>query len=269
MRRRDRGHRAASALAYLLAVVVSLATLLPTTLRAQAPAPPADARYAASAQGRVYYWIGCTSRWGRLSPRNIIFFLTADAAEGAGYTPSRSQGCGRKPESVPTPAVRLPLAGRRAPDAPRRAPDAARFAGTCVIARIVDGDTVTCVTGERIRLLLIDAPELSQAPFGLRSRQALQALLPPGTAAVVELDVQHGDRYGRILAHLYTPDGVRVTEEMVRQGYAVVAVYPPNVRYVERFRAAAEEAMREGRGLWAGSGFDCLPAERRRGVCEI
>lgn len=257
-----RGAQRRGAVSRLLAVVVFLAALLPAALAAQAPTPPADALYAASTRGRVYYWIGCTGRWGRLKPANIIFFASAEGAEAAGYTPSRSAGCGRRSEGAPLPAEPLPHAGRADPVAPR-------LAGTCVVERIVDGDTVECATGEPIRLLLIDAPEMNQPPFGLRSRLALEALLPVGTPAGVELDVQHRDRYGRILAHLYTPGGDRVTEAMVRQGYAVVAIYPPNVRYVERFRAAAEAARREGVGLWAESGFDCLPADRRRGRCEL
>lgn len=35
----------------------------------------------------------------------------------------------------------------------------------------------------------------------------LATLLPTGTAAPVELDVQERDRYGRTLAYLYAPDG--------------------------------------------------------------
>ena len=246
---------------WLVRAALLLATVLPGVLQAQTPEPPADARYAASTRGRVYYWIGCTGRWGRLSPANLVFFATAEAAHAAGYTPSRSAGCGRREETTSRPM---------APGAPGADADAspALVAGTRVIARVIDGDTVECGGGERIRLLLIDAPELSQGPFGLRSRHALERLLPPGTPAAVELDVQRRDRYGRVLAHLYAPGGLRVTEEMVRQGYAVVAVYPPNVRYVDRFRRAAAAARRDGLGLWSESGFDCLPADRRRGRCE-
>lgn len=242
-----------------------LATILvaaPALADAQAPTPPPDARYAASSQGRVYYWIGCESRWGRLKAENIRFFRSAEEAEDAGYTPSRSDGCGRRDSDEGT-AARGDAQAQAHGDAP------AVDGGTCVIDRVVDGDTVVCAGGERVRLLLIDSPELSQAPFGRLARAALLRLLPPGTPAAVELDVQHRDRYGRVLAHLRTPDGLLVTEEMVRQGWAVVAVYPPNVRHVERFRELAAEARREGKGLWAEGGFECLPAERRRRVCEV
>jgi micrococcal nuclease len=83
----------------------------------------------------------------------------------------------------------------------------------------------------------------------------------------LEGDVRGRDRYGRLLAHVHAEDGVWVNREMVRRGYAVVAVYPPNVRYVEEFRAELDSARRAGRGLWAVGGFACEPADRRRGRC--
>lgn len=236
----------------LLMMVMALgASFAPVTAQQQPPTPPADARYAASSQGRVYYWIGCTHRWGRLKASNIIFFRSADAAEAAGYTPSRSAGCGRQPIS-------------RAPGDPAgvRPPG-----GRCVVQRVTDGDTVVC-SGHRIRLLLIDAPEMAQSDLGLRSRLALEELLPVGDTARVELDIQERDRYGRVLAYLYTTDGTFVNRALVRRGYAVVSVYPPNVRHVERLRAAADSARSEAAGLWRRGGFQCLPSEHRRGQCD-
>lgn len=149
------------------------------------------------------------------------------------------------------------------------AADARPLEGTCTVRRVIDGDTVECAEGaERIRLLLIDAPEMDQGDYGLRSKALLETLLPAGTDAAVEVDIQERDRYGRVLAYLYAPDGTMVNEELARAGYAVVSVYPPNVRYVERMRAA-QVAAREGRrGLWSGSAFECLPADHRRGRCE-
>ena len=57
-----------------------------------------------------------------------------------------------------------------------------------VLEGTIDGDTVVCAGGERVRLLLIDTPELSQAPFGRLARAALLRLLPPGTAARLDLE---------------------------------------------------------------------------------
>jgi micrococcal nuclease len=137
---------------------------------------------------------------------------------------------------------------------------------SCRITRIVDGDTVHC--GDlKIRLLLIDSPERKQAPFGKRASQELARLIPVGSTVRVEHDVGRTDRYGRTLAYLFTPGGAFVNEAMVRLGYAVPLVYPPNVRYVERIRAAATAARAARAGLWAVDAFDCLPVNARRGRC--
>lgn len=137
----------------------------------------------------------------------------------------------------------------------------------CRIQRITDGDTVRCTDGRRIRLLLIDAPERDQAPFGGQATAFVRRLLPIGTTVRLEYDVQRRDRYGRDLAYIFIANGRMANEEIVRAGFAVVSVYPPNVRYVERMRAAAREAREARRGLWNGSAFDCLPSDHRRRRC--
>jgi endonuclease YncB( thermonuclease family) len=139
----------------------------------------------------------------------------------------------------------------------------------CVVRRVIDGDTLVCEPGERIRLLLIDAPEMGQGPFGLRARLALEELAPVGATLRLELDAQERDRYGRILAYLHGADGTFINRELVRRGYAVVAVYPPNVRHVELLRAAADSARAERRGLWETSAFECRPADFRAGRCAV
>lgn len=151
---------------------------------------------------------------------------------------------------------------------------AARFEGrtggagepTCIVERVIDGDTFVCAGGERVRLLLIDAPEMDQPPFGASSKSAAEDLLPVGAVARLELDVDPRDRFGRLLAYAWV-DSTLVNRALVRRGMAVVAVYPPNVRHVEAFRAASDSARAEGAGLWGRSGFECLPADHRADRC--
>lgn len=202
--------------------------------------------FMASSQGQVYYWAGCDA-WRTLSPTNLIRFEGRAAAEAAGYRPSTARGCAG------------PLADTIE----------ARIGGTatCTVARVTDGDTFECVGGERVRLLLIDAPELDQGPFGPAARDSAAALLPAGAAARLEFDVEVRDRYERLLAHVYV-DSTHVNHALVRRGMAVVSVYPPNVRHVETLRAAADSARAERVGLWSGSAFECLPADWRAGRCR-
>lgn len=134
------------------------------------------------------------------------------------------------------------------------APDDARR--DCTVERIIDGDTFVCRGGERIRLLLIDTPERHQEPFGSQATAQLREMIPPGTSVRLALDFEERDRYGRTLAHVYAPDGTWVNREIVRRGFAVPMVIPPNVRHVEEIRAAAAAARRDRVGLWAYDFFE-------------
>ncbi len=138
----------------------------------------------------------------------------------------------------------------------------------CTIERVIDGDTVVCEEGGiRVRLLTIDAPERTQEPYGRAATEYLSALAPPGTVVRMEYDVRPLDRYGRALAYLWLFDGRMLNELMVRAGYAVVAVYPPDVRHVDRLRDAEVLARAERRGLWATDAFSCEPVDHRAGRC--
>lgn len=139
---------------------------------------------------------------------------------------------------------------------------------TCTVERVTDGDTIRCRDGRRVRFLLVDTPEMNQPPYGRIARAVVAQHAPVGTVLTLELDVQPQDRYGRTLAYVRTPDGAMLNEIVLREGVAVVAVYPPNVRHVDRFRAISDSARTARRGLWAGSAFDCLPADHRRGRCD-
>lgn len=136
---------------------------------------------------------------------------------------------------------------------------------TCDLVRVIDGDTIVCAPDIRVRLILIDAPERSQAPWGDRARARLERLLSRGGIRL-ETDVQTHDRFGRLLAYVRV-HGENINVRMVADGFAVLATYPPNLRYVDAVRDAQRAARSARRGLWSEGGFDCSPADRRRGVC--
>ena len=69
-------------------------------------------------------------------------------------------------------------------------------------------------------------------------------------------------RYGRTLAYLWSSD-VLINAQMIAEGMAVVATYPPNVKYVDQMLPLQAQAREEGRGLWSVDGFDCTPADFR------
>lgn len=73
--------------------------------------------------------------------------------------------------------------------------------------------------------------------------------LVEGKVVELEKDMSEADRYGRLFRYVYV-DGQMVNELLVREGYAQVSTYPPDVRYVDLFRAAQQEAQTANRGLW-------------------
>jgi micrococcal nuclease len=136
---------------------------------------------------------------------------------------------------------------------------------------ITDGDTIVIrLQGhkERVRLIGIDAPECRPNPkaqkdsirtgddlrtiteMGRRSTRYVQSILKPGDHVSVELDVQERDKYGRLLGYVWLQDGRMLNEEIVRDGYASLMTYPPNVKYRERFEKAYREAREAQKGLW-------------------
>lgn len=137
----------------------------------------------------------------------------------------------------------------------------------CTVARVTDGDTIECADGRRVRLLLIDAPESDQGDFGRTATDYLERLVPLRTAVTLESDLELRDRYGRDLAYAWLPDGRFVNEELARAGMVLVLSYPPNVRHIDRIRAAVAEARQAKRGLWATAAFACTPADHRAGKC--
>ena len=127
------------------------------------------------------------------------------------------------------------------------------------VVRVVDGDTlIVRLDGreETVRLIGVDTPEtvhptIGVEPGGPEASAFTKRLLPPGTTVRLELDVQERDRYGRLLAYVYLPDGRMVNAELLRAGLAQLLTVPPNVRYVDLFTRLQREAREAGRGLWA------------------
>jgi micrococcal nuclease len=140
------------------------------------------------------------------------------------------------------------------------------------VSRVVDGDTIevsSAVGGiADVRLIGVDTPETygGTEPYG-KEASAFTTQRLEGRQVALEFDVERIDPYGRVLAYVWLPDGKMFNEVLVREGYAQVATFPPNVKYVERFLAAQREARAESAGLWGLSANKlCQLADRSNGI---
>ena len=126
------------------------------------------------------------------------------------------------------------------------------------ISRVVDGGTVEVaptVDGlMEVRLIGVDTAETSHStygeqPYGQQTKRFTASWLE-GERVALEFDVKRVDPYGRLLAYVWLSDGSMFNETLVREGYAQVATFPPNVKHTDRFLKAQREAREAGRGLW-------------------
>jgi micrococcal nuclease len=140
------------------------------------------------------------------------------------------------------------------------------------VVSVTDGDTVVLQISskrERVRLIGIDTPESKYNPrsrkqadqnhlvvdqvvrLGKLAAAHTQKLLPVGTPVRVEFDLEQRDRYGRLLAYLWLPNGTMVNEEIISSGFAYPLTVPPNVKYQDRFLTGFRDSRRKQLGLWS------------------
>jgi micrococcal nuclease len=127
------------------------------------------------------------------------------------------------------------------------------------VTRVIDGDTFWGIDNElrtvKVRLLGIDAPESRRSAhkevgyYGKESEEYLKTLLS-GMKVRVEYDVERHDQYGRTLAYVYLDNGTFVNAELVKNGYARVMTFPPNVKHVDEFVKLQRMARRKKAGMW-------------------
>lgn len=133
------------------------------------------------------------------------------------------------------------------------------------VVRVVDGDTVVLMNGQKVRLLSINTPELgynSTAPEGggLRAKKFLKRLVL-NKRVLVEQDIEYEDRYGRRLAHLFLENGLHINMEMLQTGQATLNIHPPNLKYTKSLLLAQHLAEDRRVGLWSLAAYQVKPAE--------
>jgi micrococcal nuclease len=120
------------------------------------------------------------------------------------------------------------------------------------VARINDGDTLTTSTGEKVRFLQIDTPEISPAEcYGAEAHKALISLI--GKAAItLESDSvsDNQDQFGRSLRYVKVGK-LNLNLKLVQIGAATPYFYQGEKgKYATQLLKAAENAKTRKIGLW-------------------
>jgi micrococcal nuclease len=198
----------------------------------------------------------------------LLFAVLAAACAGPASGPPPPKASSPAAVETPTPPPATP--GPIAPGPAAAAPPGRESAR---VVRVVDGDTIDVELGAatvRLRYIGIDTPETvdPRRPVGCFGAEAAarNRALVEGRQVELEKDVSETDSFGRLLRYVYV-DGAMVNEVLVREGYAQVATYPPDVKYVDRFLAAQKEAQEAHRGLWSACAAASPTVAAGRSAC--
>lgn len=130
--------------------------------------------------------------------------------------------------------------------------------------RVVDGDTIVATidnTDYKVRMIGINTPESTTKieEYGKEaSNYTNKSLLRK--KIYLEKDVNETDKYSRLLRYIWLEIPTEISEKQIQEkmfnailvlnGYAQVATYPPDVKYVNYFTKLQATAREQKLGLW-------------------
>lgn len=121
------------------------------------------------------------------------------------------------------------------------------------VSKVIDGDSIVLETGEQVRYLGIDAPEMGRQSGGpqfyAKEAASFNKQLVLLKKVRLEFDAERHDAYGRLLAYVFVKN-LFVNGELVKRGYARALIKPPNVKYKDLLIKYQNEAMSKEIGLW-------------------
>ncbi|MEG1990418.1 MAG: thermonuclease family protein [Clostridia bacterium] len=132
------------------------------------------------------------------------------------------------------------------------------------VSRIVDGDTIEVIISNKkykVRFIGVNCPEYTSKVeyYGKESTEYTTNLLK-NKYVYLEKDISNTDKYNRLLRYIWLeiPNNNSVEETqnkmfnsiLLSNGYAQIATYPPDIKYVDIFKDISIKARKNNTGLW-------------------
>lgn len=134
------------------------------------------------------------------------------------------------------------------------------------VVKVQDGDTLKLSDGRSVRVLGINAPEITVGqkrgqPLGNESLvSARQFVARTGGQVRLGFDVEKRDHYGRWLAHVYDKSGRSLAVEQIRAGMAFQVSVPPNRNQESCLSSIESRTRKNPAGVWRNSYWDSFPS---------
>jgi endonuclease YncB( thermonuclease family) len=131
------------------------------------------------------------------------------------------------------------------------------------VKKVYDGDTILLKNKMKVRFLGINTPEVegrhkAAEPGGDAAKKWLTKIVS-GNKIRLQMDMEKKDKYGRILAHVFTDEGLHINLELVRLGLAMVNIHPPNLAFTEQLLKAQQQAQIRKLGVWGRKEYAARP----------
>lgn len=127
------------------------------------------------------------------------------------------------------------------------------------LIRVVDGDTIVIsYEGEdmKVRFIGVNTPESATGNSNRDTQEGISAsnftkqLLSDSDIVYIEFDEGKYDKYGRLLAYVYTEDGVQINALLLQNGLARTMFRNPNYKYQTEFNEIQRYAEGNDIGFW-------------------
>lgn len=127
------------------------------------------------------------------------------------------------------------------------------FAFKTKVIRVVDGDTIVIQSGEKVRYIGMDTPEMNDpraaVKYFAQKAKEINANLVLNKIVDIEFDVEKYDKYHRLLAYVYI-DKTMINAYLLKEGYAQVLTVPPNIKYEKYFLKLQKYSRENNKGFW-------------------
>ena len=123
------------------------------------------------------------------------------------------------------------------------------------IKRVVSGQTLEVIIDERtykLRLTGLNAPSVSQKPWGINAKQFLIDTLIKNSSSsplFLETDVTVSDKFGRLQGYVWYQKQL-INQTLIEEGYAIVNLTYTDGKYDQQLLNAQNYARIMGKGIW-------------------
>lgn len=128
---------------------------------------------------------------------------------------------------------------------------------TGIVKQVNDGDTVTLDDGRRVRFIGINTPEINyrnlrkSEPYAIEAKKLIERYVSKGDKVRLVFDKSKHDKYGRMLAYVYSKAGRNLALIQLQKGFAKHWVVGRNDKFWKCFQTAERQARNRKKGVWS------------------